>query len=417
MSEQIGVYVTTEQRLLAYKGEIFAEAVGGNDFWLRYLDSFDWLKIVARCQQVEELPKFAIPINDHRIQFALLPNYYGPGQLLRSLTNLWAQTKQISNDKAAYILRVPGMLGTFLYRHLCARDWPYAVEVVGDPNDSLSLQAIGKSWARIIRPLAVREMRKQCRDATAAAYVTAQTLQSGYPSQANFVTHYSSIELPQELIDPVQNDHELGLNGAISKSINIPQLIFVGSLSQRYKGLHVLLNALKIDRDKNLNFHLHILGDGSHRQEYEQLTSQLGLDKSVTFHGFVKQGHEVFQHLRQADLFLMPSLMEGLPRAMIEAMACGLPCIGSRIGGIPELLEAQDIVPPGDAPALADAIFSMVNDHKRMRRTGTRNREVALQYRSQVLRPRRQEMYDYLRDITTQKIMSEESESKRIWTA
>ncbi len=410
MSDRIGVYVTTEQRLLAYKDQVFAEAVGGNDFWLRYLDSFSWVTVVARVQQVDKLPKFAVPMSDQRIRFALLPNYYGPAQLLQNLPGLWSRTRQIAAESSAFILRVPGMLGTFLYRHLRSRNWPYAVEVVGDPNDSLSLRAIGKSWARIVHPLAVREMRQQCRDAAAASYVTAKTLQNAYPSHAGFVTHYSSIELSQELVNLAQNMHDAYSQIANLYTENVPHLIFVGSLSQRIKGLHVLLNALNICLQKNLQFHLHILGDGKHRKEYEQLVSRLKLDDAVTFHGFVKQGNEVFQHLRQADLFVMPSLMEGLPRAMIEAMACGLPCIGSRIGGIPELLEPQDIFPPGNAPVLAEAIMNMINDSERMKRAGARNREMALQYRAQVLRPRRRAMYDHLRDITLQHIKPQQQE-------
>ena len=188
------------------------------------------------------------------------------------------------------------------------------------------------------------------------------------------------------------------------KITRIPRIIFVGSLSQRYKGLHVLLQALKACRLQNIVLNLEVLGDGIYRSYYELMAYQLGLDEVVVFRGYVKQGKEVFNLLYNSDLFVMPSLVEGLPRAMIEAMACGLPCIGSRIGGIPELLSVEDMVPPGDSQALAKAIIAMLNNPDRMELAGQRNREVAMEYGSDVLRSRRQRFYDYVRDITLEQL-------------
>jgi len=404
VSEEIGVIVATEQRFLAHKGTIFANAIGGNEFWQRYLEVFSWVRVIARVQHVDTLPEAAIPIIDKRIRFALLPNYQGPIGIVRKLPILWPQTKMISQDDAAFILRVPSMIGSFLYRHLQARRWPYAVEVVGDPYDSLSLRAIGHTWARIVRPMAVRGLQRQCQHAVAATYVTKTALQHRYPPNADFVTHYSDVELSNDLVQQVQTNKMAGRQTSDKKITRIPRIIFVGSLSQRYKGLHILLQALKACRLQNIVLNLEVLGDGIYRSYYELMVFQLGLDEVVVFRGYVKQGKEVFNLLYNADLFVMPSLVEGLPRAMIEAMACGLPCIGSRIGGIPELLSVEDMVPPGDAQALAKAIIAMLNNPDRMELTGQRNREVAMEYASDVLRSRRQRFYDYVRDITLKQL-------------
>ncbi len=265
----------------------------------------------------------------------------------------------------------------------------------------LSSQAIGHRWARFVRPMAVQGLQKQCRHADAVTYVTKSTLQDRYPSEAKFVTHYSDVELSQDLVHLAQYDHG---SGQWEREEQSPILIFVGSLSQRYKGLHVLLQALKMCHLHNVELNLEVLGDGAYRTEYELMTSQLGLDEIVTFRGFVKQGKEVFTMLSKANLFVMPSLVEGLPRAMIEAMACGLPCVGSRIGGIPELLASEDMVPPGDAQALAETIMAMVNNPTRMALAGQRNREAAMEYHPDVLRSKRLQFYNYLRDITLEQL-------------
>jgi glycosyltransferase involved in cell wall biosynthesis len=85
---------------------------------------------------------------------------------------------------------------------------------------------------------------------------------------------------------------------------------------------------------------------------------------------------------------------------MIEAMARSLPCIGSTVGGIPELLPSEDLVPPGDVVALASKIREVVTDSERMARMSARNLETAKEYRDEVLRERRNEFYRYVREMT-----------------
>ncbi|HEY9662952.1 MAG TPA: glycosyltransferase, partial [Allocoleopsis sp.] len=82
------------------------------------------------------------------------------------------------------------------------------------------------------------------------------------------------------------------------------------------------------------------------------------------------------------------------------AMARGLPCIGSRVGGIPELLSVDDLVPPNDAPALANKISEVLIDPVRLATMSARSCEQAKQYKREVLRDRRITFYRYLREAT-----------------
>ncbi len=85
---------------------------------------------------------------------------------------------------------------------------------------------------------------------------------------------------------------------------------------------------------------------------------------------------------------------------MIEAMARGLPCIGSSVGGIPELLPSQDMVPAGDIEALAEKIAEVVSAPQRLARMSRRNLARASDYRETVLSGRRKEFYDYVERCT-----------------
>jgi glycosyltransferase involved in cell wall biosynthesis len=85
---------------------------------------------------------------------------------------------------------------------------------------------------------------------------------------------------------------------------------------------------------------------------------------------------------------------------MIEAMARALPCIGSSVGGIPELLPPEDIVPPGDVPALASKITEVLQQPERMQQMSARNLIKAGEYKDEVLNDRRREFYQFLRNRT-----------------
>jgi len=85
---------------------------------------------------------------------------------------------------------------------------------------------------------------------------------------------------------------------------------------------------------------------------------------------------------------------------MIEAMARGLPCVGSNVGGIPELLPAEDLVPPDNVAALASKIIEVLQQPQRMQQMSGRNLLKAGEYKDEVLNARRRAFYQFLRNQT-----------------
>jgi glycosyltransferase involved in cell wall biosynthesis len=264
---------------------------------------------------------------------------------------------------------------------------------VGDPYDVFAPGSVRHALRPFFRRWFHRQLRRQCVNACAVAYVTEHTLQRRYPpAPGAFSTHYSSIELP---------------DAALVAAPRSPQpqqrrftLIIVGTLAQLYKAPDVLIDAVGVCVREGLDLQLVLVGDGKHRRELETQASALGLDGRVRFLGQLPAGEFVRAQLDQADLFVLPSHQEGLPRAMIEAMARALPCIGSTAGGIPELLPPEDMVPPGDVTALARKIREVVTNLERMIRMSARNLEKAQEYRDEVLNKRRTAFYRYVRERT-----------------
>jgi glycosyltransferase involved in cell wall biosynthesis len=127
---------------------------------------------------------------------------------------------------------------------------------------------------------------------------------------------------------------------------------------------------------------------------------RLGMASRIRFLGQVTAGEPVRRILDAADLFVLPSRTEGLPRALVEAMARGLPCIGSAVGGVPELLDASELVPAGDPAALAAKIQEVLRDPLRMETMSRRNLADAREFCDSALAGRRRRFYQHVRDFT-----------------
>jgi glycosyltransferase involved in cell wall biosynthesis len=387
----MNVVVTTEQHFdRTPDGQVWGS--GSLSFWTRYLAVFDSVRIVARVRSVPVPPEGFRVISSHNITFADVPDYVGPEQYLLGLASVAAATARAVQNGDAVILRVPGRIGTCVESHLRKMKRPYGVEVVGDPYDVFAPGGVRHPLRPLFRWWFPQTLRRQCAATCAAAYVTDYALQRRYPPGPKaFATNCSDVELPPAAF--VRVPRTSMPNGAA-------RLIFVGSLAQLYKAPEVLIDAVGDCVRDGLNIALVLVGSGRYQLNVESRALALGLGNRVQFRGQLTTTEAIVAELDQADLFVLPSRQEGLPRAMIEAMARALPCLGSTVGGIPELIPEEDLVPPGDAPALARKIREVITDPARMARMSARNLAKAREYSDAALTSRRKAFYQHLRART-----------------
>ncbi len=375
-------------------GRIWTSGTFTPTFFARYLTVFSQVVVGARVRPAITVPADYVVLDDPRVSFAPIPWYRGFLGYLRERRRVVTALRQGLELAEAVILRVPSPLAGRLQPWLEASGRPFAVEVVGDPWDVFAPGVIQHPLRPFLRHRLRAEMKRQCLGACTAAYVTASTLQQRYSTKdAAPRFSYSSIELGEEAFISAPRPMNTGATPL--------RLVSVGTMSQRYKGQDVLLRAVAECRSHNAtDLHVVMVGDGVERPGLEQLCKQLDLNTVVRFTGHLGDRKAVLAELDGADAFIMPSRTEGLPRAMIEAMARGLPCLGTRVGGIPELLGDDALLPVDDHRALARAIDTRLRDPAWMAAASARNLSLARTYHQDLLRERRLQFYRAVFDAT-----------------
>ena len=137
---------------------------------------------------------------------------------------------------------------------------------------------------------------------------------------------------------------------------------YVGRLSEE-KGLRYLVEAGYELLRSGLRLRVLIIGDGPQRTEIENFAKEVGLQKRVIFAGFK---NEIEKLLASIDIFVLPSLTEGTPMALLEAMAYGIPIVATAVGGVPKVIDSGEngiLVPAADPEKIAEAVLTICRDN------------------------------------------------------
>ena len=158
----------------------------------------------------------------------------------------------------------------------------------------------------------------------------------------------------------------------------------IGSLKSNYKGHETAIKAIKDLK----NVELHFLGSGN-KEKWLELAKKYGIKNKVFFDGVLPHDR-VYDWLDSIDIFLIPSLTEGMPRALIEAMSRGCPCIGTNVGGIPEILSEDVIIKKKDYKALEEKINQLIVNKKLLKERAIRNIKKSKEFEKSVLTEKRE---------------------------
>lgn len=158
-------------------------------------------------------------------------------------------------------------------------------------------------------------------------------------------------------------------------------ILFVGTL-RPVKGVKYLIEAMKTITDKNKNTRLFLVGDGEERKYLENLVRTLNIERYVTFIGKV-QNDKVPEYMTASDVFVLPSLSEGFPVTVVEAMASGLPIVATDVRGLPEIIKNDEngfLVEPKNPNRIAEKVLLLLEDDELRERISRNNKEEVIKY-------------------------------------
>ncbi len=187
-----------------------------------------------------------------------------------------------------------------------------------------------------------------------------------------------------------------------------PRILFVAALHWT-KGLQPLFEAMTILKSRGQEFQLVVAGVGEAQKALQQYAEKEGFADRVHFAGVVPHGSQLYGEYRKADVFVLPSLSEGVARVIHEAMSQGCPAVSTNVGGTPWLLRdgAGLMVPPSDPQALAEAILSVLRDESLRRRLSEQGFQAA---REHCFEKQREEIADFLQTIVPRELLTEQSQ-------
>lgn len=380
-----------DEFIYSHNGQYYAANQEKMDLFLRYLRVFDYLRLVCRCEPEKNLKKNRVPLNSEpRIEYVPIPIFHGPKEYAKAYFSVGRAMNDIVEGCNAAILRIPSTVALRVGKQLIKNKVPFACEVVFDAEDSWrgSTGLNRMVWKHIDR-----QMRKMCAKADGVSCVTEHYLQQHYyPIKSNsFTSHYSSLALPQSFYSTPKHFPS-------GKQIVVAHTASPIEYNGR-KGHIEVVKAIAILNKRGIDIKVQFAGNSKSGgiDKLKAFAEEQGIVDKVEFVGFLNRG-EISRFLESADMYVMPTRAEGLPRVIIEAIAKGLPCITTPVSGNPELVDAHFLVPYEDTQLLADRIEELISNSELYEQTSRTNFERSKKYEASLLQKRRDEFYLKLKE-------------------
>lgn len=310
----------------------------------RYYDTFKNVKLIAR-KAKEFVNASAIDATDIIKESLIFENF-------RELLSHTFK-KKIKN----YLLDCNLLIGRFESLSSClvanyARKAkiPYLAEVMSDAWDGYWNHGF---FGKVVAPFMYFKNKKAIKEANYAIYVTQDFLQKRYPN------HGKNIGISNVRIESIDKNIISSRLEKIDKMdmTNIT-LLTTASVNVKYKGQQFVIKSIPLLKRKGINVKYYLIGGG--KQDYlKKIAKREGVLDNIAFLGR-KDLKDIFLLIDKMDFYIQPSLQEGLPRSVIEAMSRGCPCLGSNTAGIPELISKSCIFRKKSSKDIANIILKIL---------------------------------------------------------
>lgn len=327
-------------------GQYYGTSVN-NETLSRYRYLSDFVTVMIR----------AVPFEDgeNRNRYTKISDDYRviPIPNLMSLRGIFFKRQEVSRwlrqelcRYDAVVCRLSGLVGMTAAEICREQNIPYLVECVGNPWDAL--RYFGNK-GKFAAPYFYWKTKQIIRRAPYVIYVTKEYLQKIFPTKGAWVA-CSNVTLPKQdarIFEKRLEHLRWGHQGPVIMGS-------AGKIDLRYKGYEWVIRSIRMLNEAGIRVRYELAGDGDPSALLTAMKEE-GVEDQVHLVGVLSH-EQVLSWMDGLDLYLQPSETEGLPRALIEAMSRGCPCVGSDAGGIPELLPASCIFEKKNASQFVERV-------------------------------------------------------------
>lgn len=321
--------------------------------------------------------------------FILTDHYQSPLDFFIKKRKIKGELIELIKNIDAVVIRLPSLMGIIAAEVCIEYKKPYAVEVVGNVFKSLwhHSNILGKPLA----PIAHYLNKKHIKKAPMALYVTKEYLQKCYPTMGSS-DYASDVQINNHDTSVIEEREEKIEQRSKKKLI----LGTIGNTGIKYKGQHDVFKAISELNKEGYTIKYKMVGGGDEKH-LRKLARSLGIENQISFLGVLNRS-QIFQFLKELDLYLQPSYLEGLPRSVVEAMSCGVPILASDVGGIPELIPNEFLHKPGDYLKIKNDLIRVATNSKTLHSMAKTNWENSKNYDYKLLMDKRRAFYQKLYD-------------------
>ncbi|QYJ67304.1 glycosyltransferase family 4 protein [Flavobacterium litorale] len=349
----------------------------------RYLSLGDSITYMMRLKMISdaERSKYSL-IKKEKFSFVEVPNFLSISKLSNRKKAAEIIKREVDNHDII-VVRLPSATGYIAFNYAKKINKPILVELVACVHDSLYYY----DWrGKLMAKLKMLQYKKTLQKANHVIYVTDKYLQQKYPSPSksvncsNVVVNYTEDSVLEKRLAKIDN----------KPSDEIMTLCTVAAIDVKYKGQAEVIKAVSILKKQNIFVKYKIVGQGN-PERLNNIIQTCGVEDLVDIVGPVKHD-KVFEFIDGVDVYVQPSKTEGLPRAVIEALSRGCPSIGSRVGGIPELIQQELLFNSESTTEIAEVI-KRISNKDLQRKVAKENFEKAKEYQFEIIDKRRKSFY------------------------
>lgn len=386
------VLVFIDEHVYLYRGQYYVRDLGAY-LVERYLQVFETIRVAVRVDVVESLDvEVHKRIDVDGVEMYPLSFFRGYKAYFLKMRTLQKEYRWVADGCDAALVRMPSTVGYAIAKRVLRRKIPLACEVVANPYDFFRVKK--NLLEKLFYLVYHLQQKKLCATADGVAYVTRYDLQRRYPAlkKDSFTAYYSSARLQQEFYTGPRKlqEKERYVLCHVAHPIN--------SMEKGHELAIRVVAALNKQGGKQVQ--IRFAGDGELIPRFQALARELGVSDRVEFTGLLSM-NDMHRFLCEADLMVFPTLTEGLPRVVLEAMATGLPCVSTPVGGLPELLSGDSLLSPEDVQGFTRRIRDILSNPKLYATESKQNYERSLEYEESRLQERRIIFFNNLCDLVT----------------